>query len=290
MIRTCERWFLPLLILIALSTVISAQSPIPQGTPPPQSYLPSGGVAWVYAVGALASAVASVIAWRAKLGFSREFAAAKDAHIATLEEARASLREKTEETIKALNQTITSLEKAQDETIKAKDERLATSREQIEMLKTFQDERIKTKDDAIAELKTFLSPEFMRSIAAQKEQLQQIVEEKNKDIEKLQGQVRERPLDATDLALRKDKLELEQQIIALTQAYAMKVSSQSLSKLGVSVKDEGKIESALRFLDRLGSTEAGYSQRTTEEAASAAHSDGERTSREPTEDLTESHK
>ncbi len=70
----------------------------------------------IYAVSALASAIAALLAWAAKLWWSKEYATAKDetikskeAHIDRLKSELQGIRELTSETIKAKDAQIESL-------------------------------------------------------------------------------------------------------------------------------------------------------------------------------------
>lgn len=260
MVRNFERLSLLLLILTASSTAINAQSP--QGTPTTPPYVPSG-VAWIYAAGALASALASVIAWLAKIRWGKDLDRSYKARL-----------ESKDETIIVLGKRIETMQLVQEQTIKARDERLDSLKEvHAAVLKGKEDEiatLLKSKDGEIATLKSISSPDVMNLFKAQTEQLHLIVVERDKEIEKLKGHVKERPLDAADLALRVERLELEKNFAEQYQAYQMKASSQSFSDLAVSGEDKGKIESARSFLNQLGATQAAHEEKT---GAAEAHSE-----------------
>jgi hypothetical protein len=274
------------MVVIFASVVASAQQP--QGNPSPQAYLPGGGVAWVYAAGALASAIASVMAWIAKIRWGQD-----------MERSYKQRLEGKDEIIHAKNQAIEEMTKLKQQTIEARDERLDSLKEvHAAVLKGKEDEitlLLKSKEDQIATLlqskegeiaawKVYSSPDVMNTIKARTEQLHQIVQERDKEIEKLKGHVKERPLDAADLALRAEKLELEKNYLALVQAYQMKASSQSFSDMAVSGEDKGKIESARSFLNQLGSTQQSREVKAAEAEAGGEDADGKDKESESDED------
>ena len=81
-------------------------------------------VAWMYAICAAASAIAAVLAWAAKLRWSKEFGAAKDETI------------KSKETqIETLRNALRSLGTLQDEVIKAKDAQIESLHHEIENIR-----------------------------------------------------------------------------------------------------------------------------------------------------------
>jgi hypothetical protein len=83
-----------------------------------------------------AATIAAVLAWCAKLRWSKEFAAAKNAEIATL---------KTQ---------VDNLKAVHTELVKTKDAEISTMKTQEENLKTNHTELVKTKDAQIAILNT----------------------------------------------------------------------------------------------------------------------------------------
>jgi hypothetical protein len=81
-------------------------------------------ILWIYAISALASALAAVLAWAAKLWWSKEYSAAKDEIIKAKEAQIASLKA-----------GIDSIQMLSGETTKAKDAQIETLKNEIQNLR-----------------------------------------------------------------------------------------------------------------------------------------------------------
>lgn len=81
-------------------------------------------VLWIYAISALASALAAVLAWAAKLWWAKEYAAAKDETIKAKDAQIASLKS-----------SIENIQVLSSETAKAKDAQIETLKNEIQNLR-----------------------------------------------------------------------------------------------------------------------------------------------------------
>src|ERR1051325_1710512 len=81
-------------------------------------------ILWIYAISALASALAAVLAWAAKLWWAKEYSAAKDETIKAKEAQIASLKAE-----------IDSIQLLCGETAKAKDAQIETLKNEIQNLR-----------------------------------------------------------------------------------------------------------------------------------------------------------
>lgn len=185
-------------------------------------------------VASLASAIAAILAWIAKIRWSDEYSKAKDETI------------KSKDTLIAVKDAqLQTLITNKDEIIKAKDTLISVKDAELQALLTNKDEIIKTKDEQIKvlerEIKSLndLTPmkirEYFKSVKEQLEEyngyLQKQVDEakteivrKNEEISKLESTGNQKEDELERLRAERDKIEslsksLEQEVQNLRQEY-----------------------------------------------------------------------
>lgn len=139
------------------SLIVPVSSPIPITSTTGQTSVPKEIIDWIYAVSAVASAIAAVLAWTAQLRWSQQY-----------KEATEQILKSKDTENQALKTGIEAFQKAQEETVRAKDSEIQRLKgdtpkalmEYVEDLKKLSDRAIQDKNREIENLKEKNAPSF----------------------------------------------------------------------------------------------------------------------------------
>jgi hypothetical protein len=130
----------------------------------------------IYAIATLGSVLASVLAWAAKLQWSKEFAKAKDETLKAKEE---EIRTK-EAQIQFLEREIVSVKSAKQEMLETMDRQIAT-------LRISYDRELNVKEAELQGLRSLMSTEVREHFIATKNQLERIIQERDEELKQLRS-------------------------------------------------------------------------------------------------------